>query len=108
MMQSVIDFERYHKVLDASSLIRANGWVTKVVGLVTEAHGPAARLGSICDIFPKGDMEKVRAEVVGFRDNKVLLMPLGEIRGIGTGSRVVARQQNASIGVGEGLSLIHI
>jgi len=98
-----MNLERYHMSLDSSNPIRANGRVTKVVGLVTESHGPVSRLGSICDIYPKGDMPKVKAEVLGFRDNRVLLMPLGEIRGIGPGSRVVARQQSALVAVGHGL-----
>ena len=86
-----------------STAINSIGRITKVVGLVTEAIGPSSRLGSICDIYPRGDLSKVMAEVLGFRDNKVLLMPLGEIRGISPGSRVVAKQQNAAIRVGEGL-----
>ncbi|HDM09946.1 MAG TPA: flagellar protein export ATPase FliI [Desulfobacteraceae bacterium] len=102
-MGSVIYLKKYHLILEASSPISANGKVTKVVGLVTEARGPVSRLGGICDIYPKGDMPKAKAEVVGFRDNRVLLMPLEEIRGIGPGSRVVAKEQKASIGVGQGL-----
>ncbi|MBW1702550.1 MAG: flagellar protein export ATPase FliI [Deltaproteobacteria bacterium] len=102
-MGPVINLEKYYTSLDSSSPIRANGKVTKVVGLVTEAQGLVSRLGSICDIYPKGGMPKVMAEVLGFSDNKVLLMPLEEIRGIGPGSRVVARQQKASVGVGKGL-----
>ena len=103
-MDSFIDLKKYHMALQTSNPIMANGKVTKVVGLVTEAQGPASRVGTICEIFPKGDMaNKVKAEVLGFRDNKVLLMPLGEFRGIAPGSRVVAKQQNATIGVGEGL-----
>jgi len=102
-MGSVIYLKKYHLILEASSPISANGKVTKVVGLVAEARGPVSRLGGICDIYPKGDMPKAKAEVVGFRDNRVLLMPLEEIRGIGPGSRVVAKEQKASIGVGEGL-----
>ena len=102
-MNSFINLKKYHMALQASDLIKANGKVTKVVGLVTEAQGPSSRLGTICDIYPKGNMPKVRAEVLGFRDNKVLLMPLGEFRGISPGNRVVARQQKASIGVGDGL-----
>jgi len=102
-MGSVIYLKKYHLILEASSPISANGKVTKVVGLVAEARGPVSRLGGICDIYPKGDMPKAKAEVVGFRDNRVLLMPLEEIRGIGPGSRVVAKEQKASIGVGQGL-----
>ena len=102
-MECLIDLRRYHKTLNTASPISANGKVTKIVGLVTEANGPASRLGSICDIYPQGDIPKVRAEVMGFRDNKILLMPLGEIRGISPGNRVVAKQQNASIRVGKDL-----
>ncbi len=102
-MESAIDLERYYMTLDASSPIRANGKVTKVIGLIIEAHGPASRLGSVCDIYPKGDMRRIKAEVLGFRGNKILLMPLEEIRGIEPGSRVVAREDKALIGVGAGL-----
>lgn len=102
-MGSVVNFEKYYTRLRTSGSIRANGKVTKVVGLIIEAHGPASRLGSICEIYPKGGTTEAKAEVVGFRDNKVLLMPLEEIRGLGPGSSVVAGQQTASIEVGKGL-----
>jgi flagellum-specific ATP synthase len=59
-----------------------------VVGLVTESEGPAASVGEVCYLeTPKG---KRPAEVVGFRKNRVLLMPLGEISGIAPGATVVA------------------
>ena len=102
-MESAIDLERYYMTLEASTPIMANGKVTKVIGLIIEAHGPASRLGSVCDIYPKGDMRSIKAEVLGFRDNKILLMPLEEIRGIEPGSRVVARKEKALMGVGAGL-----
>jgi flagellum-specific ATP synthase len=102
-MESAIDLERYYMTLNALSPIRANGKVTKVIGLIIEAHGPASRLGSVCDIYPKGDMRRIKAEVLGFRNNKILLMPLQEIRGIEPGNLVVARKEKALIGVGAGL-----
>jgi len=102
-MELAVDLSKYHMILNASNPIRANGAVTKVVGLVAEAHGIASRLGSVCDIYPKGNIPAIKAEVSGFRDNRVLLMPLEETRGIGPGSRVVATDQKALIGVGEGL-----
>ncbi|MBW1839378.1 MAG: EscN/YscN/HrcN family type III secretion system ATPase, partial [Deltaproteobacteria bacterium] len=65
-MDSFIDLKKYHMALQTSNPIMANGKVTKVVGLVTEAQGPASRVGTICEIFPKGDMaNKVKAEVLG-------------------------------------------
>jgi flagellum-specific ATP synthase len=93
----------YHQLLDRAALIKAIGKVTKVVGLVTEALGPSSHLGSVCDIYPQGSGRKVKAEVLGFRDNKVLLMPLEDMRGISPGSRVVAGKQKAYIPVGSKL-----
>lgn len=93
----------YHQLLDRADLIKATGKVTKVVGLVTESLGPSAHLGSVCDIYPQGSGRSVKAEVLGFRDNKVLLMPLEDIRGISPGSRVVAGKQKAYISVGDSL-----
>ena len=102
-MKSSLNLKRYRSIVDSLSPITEIGKVTKVVGFITEAHGPSCRLGGVCDIHHKGEKKKVRAEVVGFRNNKVLLMPLGEMRGIAPGSRVVAREQRAVIGTGEGL-----
>jgi len=97
------DINRYLMLLDQASLIKATGKVTKVVGLVTESLGPSSHLGSVCEIYPQGSNRKVKAEVLGFRDNKVLLMPLEDIRGISPGSLVVAGKQKACIGVGDKL-----
>ena len=101
-MKSDVDLTRYRSALDRSSPIVAMGRVTKVAGFVTESDGPATQLGSICHIYP-ANLPRVKAEVLGFRDNRVLLVPLGEIRGIAPGNRVVARGQDASIEVGDGL-----
>ena len=102
-MEAAVDLSRYHSILNSSGTIAATGKVTKVAGFVTESDGPATRMGSICHIYPSGDLPRVRAEVLGFRDNRVLLVPLGEIRGIAPGNRVVARDQDASVQVGEEL-----
>ena len=102
-MQTAIDFSKYYTALENTQTILAHGRVTNVVGLVIEARGPVSRVGSVCDIFPMGDRPPVRAEVQGFRDNLVLLMPLGDIRGISPGCRVEALEQCASIAVGDEL-----
>ena len=98
-----LNLEGYHQLLDRAGLIRATGKVTKVVGLVTESLGPSSHLGSVCDIYPQGSGRKVKAEVLGFRENTVLLMPLEDIRGISPGSLVVAGKQKAYIPVGDRL-----
>ena len=102
-MSQVLNFEKFHSRLNSLSPITANGRVVKVVGLVTEAVGPSSRLGSICDIYLKNDEKNVQAEVLGFRDNKILLMPLGDINGIAPGSRVIAKEQEAFVHVGDEL-----
>ena len=99
----MLSFDQYFSAIERTDPIQSTGKVAKVVGLVIEAEGPATRLGGICDIYPLGSQKNVRAEVLGFRDNRVLLMPLEEMRGIGPGCQVVARQQEAVIPVGEHL-----
>ena len=102
-MADGIDFRKYHDCLESTCSIRATGRVTDVVGLVVEAHGPVSCLGTVCDIYSKQSNHKITAEVSGFKNNNVLLMPLEEILGIGPGCRVIARQQEAVVQVGPGM-----
>jgi FliI/YscN family ATPase len=67
------------------------GRVSKIIGLVVESVGPAASVGELCEIRNPGDGRAVLAEVVGFRDDRTLLMPLGEMSGIAYGAEVVSR-----------------
>jgi flagellum-specific ATP synthase len=99
-MTDVIHLGKYRDCLDAVCPIQSTGTVTNITGLVVESRGPVARLGTVCDIYTRGKQNKVVAEVLGFRNDRVLLMPLEEIRGIGPGCRVVARQQKALVPVG--------
>jgi flagellum-specific ATP synthase len=93
-------FDHFHHTISGLHPINACGHVTKVVGLVVEANGPVMQMGSLCDIHGVEGEAPVTAEVLGFRDRTVLMMPLEEIRSIGPGSRVVARQERASVAVG--------
>jgi flagellum-specific ATP synthase len=102
-MSAAIRLEKYRTCLEALNPIEVQGKVTQVVGLVVEAAGPACRLGAVCDIFTRENGRRLAAEVLGFRDQRVLLMPLEEIRGISPGCRVVARQQRAAVEVGPAL-----
>jgi flagellum-specific ATP synthase len=96
-------FRQLISAVEKTSPIKSCGRVTQVVGLVVEANGPAAQIGCVCDIHGKENEPPVKAEVLGFRDQTVLMMPLEEIRSIGPGSRVVAQEKNASICVGDQL-----
>jgi len=68
-------------------MIRLDGKVSNVVGLVIEASLPDAAMGELCQIHTKRG-EIIRAEIVGFKGDKVLLMPLDQTVGIAPGSRV--------------------
>ena len=94
--------EGLKKNLEGMQVARINGRVEQVVGLVIESTGPSASVGEACWITPAdGKGEAVLAEVVGFRQHRVLLMPLGEMRGLGPGSEVVPTGQAFRIPVGD-------
>ena len=83
--------------------IKVWGKVTRIIGLVVEGYCPEASVGSLCELTPSKDAAPIYAEVVGFRDNRALLMPLGEIRGLGPGSLIRVIRQSATIKVGNNL-----
>ena len=97
----VIDFEKYKSAIRNIPLIRKNGQVKRVIGLIIESLGPEASIGEICLVYPSNHSTPVHAEVVGFRENIVLLMPLGEMYGIKPGSEVVATGKTFTIPVGD-------
>ncbi|UFJ42127.1 flagellar protein export ATPase FliI [Brevibacillus humidisoli] len=97
---TTLDLSKYRQTLQQLDPVRVNGKVTQVVGLTVESQGPEAKLGELCHIFSQHDQHPIAAEVVGFRDNKVLLMPLGELSAIGPGCDVVATGQPLLVKVG--------
>jgi flagellum-specific ATP synthase len=87
----------------AARVVEARGRVVQVIGLVIESEGPLASIGEVCRIQSPHCPEGTLAEVVGFRNNRVLLMPLGETHGIHPGSDVVALGRPLQAPVGEAL-----
>ncbi|MGW8193659.1 MAG: FliI/YscN family ATPase [Desulforhopalus sp.] len=83
--------------------IKVWGKVTRVVGLVIEGYCPQASIGALCELCPADGSKKMYAEIVGFRDSKALLMPLGELRGLGPGSRIRVIRSSATVRVGRNL-----
>lgn len=80
------------------------GKVSKVVGLTIESIGPSAKLGDICHIFLSNSRDKyVSAEVVGFADMKLILMPFEAVEGVGIGCAVENTGHPLSVPVGEAL-----
>src|SRR5690242_16318816 len=82
--------ERFAGALRDADLQERRGRVTDLIGLVIEATGLRAQVGELCQIETSRTREPVPAEVVGFRAARTLLMPLGEVAGIGPGNRVSA------------------
>ncbi|HPA85112.1 MAG TPA: FliI/YscN family ATPase [Deltaproteobacteria bacterium] len=99
----MIDFAKHIASLRDTDPIEVRGKVTNIVGLVVEGHGPGSCMGGMCEIYSKGVSDSIMAEVVGFRDKRVLLMPLGDLGGIGPGSTIIARKSNPSVKVGDEL-----
>src|SRR5688500_8578810 len=83
-------------------LVEKRGYVTQVIGLVIESAGPMVAVGDICRI-EAADGEAILSEVVGFRGDCVLLMPLREVHGIQPGSPVVAVGKSLRVPVGDEL-----
>ncbi len=94
---------KYMKALDNVNPVRQCGKVRQVVGVVVESIGPTTSLGELCWIVSKDGRHRQLAEVVGIRENRVLLMPLGSIEGISAESEVVPSREPFSIPVGESL-----
>ncbi|MBP2001119.1 flagellum-specific ATP synthase [Paenibacillus shirakamiensis] len=98
-----LDAQRYTEHLRHLDPVRVNGKVTQVIGLMVESEGPDASIGEVCYIYPSKSNTPLQAEVVGFRDNKVLLMPLGELQSIGPGCDVVGTGKPLTVQVGSEL-----
>ena len=99
----IANLKKYHDRLNEISLYQYKGKVSRVIGLTIESRGPAVRLGETCHIYPIKSKDPVLAEVVGFKEDTVLLMPLGEMEGIGPGSMVIATGNTLEVDVGEQL-----
>jgi len=86
-------------LIENATLHQVSGRVTQVVGLVVESNGPNARVGDLC-MIETGQGELIRAEVVGFRGDRTLLMPLGELSGVRAGCAVLSSGHCLRVPVG--------
>ncbi len=94
---------RAASALRGSDLARRHGRVSNLIGLIIEVTGLQAEIGEVCLVDTDRDRPPVSAEVVGFRDGRTLLMPLGELHGIGPGTKVLATGAPFRVAVGDGL-----
>ncbi len=97
-----VDFELLHSTLNTINLLDCQGTVVKVSGLTVESNGPIVGLGELCGIHIR-DGRRVLAEVVGFHNDHLILLPLEHIGGISPGDAVTARTTPRQISLGEGI-----
>ncbi len=107
----MFEFDTFAQRLATLPTVQKIGRVAQVTGLVIETDGPNVGLGDVCEIRPRTEgagsganaAPPLYAEVVGFREHRLLLMPLGEIGAIGPGVEVVACPSASTLSVGPGL-----
>ncbi len=100
--------ERAFAAARNADLARSHGRVSNLIGLIIEATGLQAEVGEVClisaaDGRSAGGRAPVPAEVVGFREGRTLLMPLGELHGIGPGTKVLGSGAPFRVPVGPDL-----
>jgi flagellum-specific ATP synthase len=93
-------FLRAGAALAAADLARCHGRVSNLIGLIIEATGLQAEVGEVCLVGADRSRAAVPAEVVGFREGRTLLMPLGELQGIGPGTKVLPTGAPFRVSVG--------
>lgn len=99
----MLNFSKYNTIIEDIDLIKVYGKVTQVVGLIIEGHGPGSSIGELCDIYPRDEAPVIEAEVVGFKGEKIQLMPLGDTRGLSPGSKIMAKRHRAYVRVGDNI-----
>jgi flagellum-specific ATP synthase len=98
----LIDFEKLHCALATVNLLDCQGTVVRVSGMRVESNGPILGLGELCGIHIRDD-RRVLAEVIGFENDHLILLPLEHIEGISPGDTVTARATPRYIILGEGI-----
>jgi len=95
-----IKWDKYLEAISSCRSFKLEGKIVKVAGIVAEANGPGLSVGSLCAI-KNSHGQNVQAEVIGFNDQKVIIMPFGEMRGLEPGSRIVDISKKPTVPVGE-------
>ncbi|GMT47521.1 MAG: flagellum-specific ATP synthase FliI [bacterium] len=93
-----ITLERHINSLESIDPMRVYGRVVEITGIILKATGMKASIGEACKVYSEGG-SIVDTEVVGFKDDKALLMAVGDIQGIKSGSRVLPVGSRLSVNV---------
>ncbi|HEX7057691.1 MAG TPA: flagellar protein export ATPase FliI [Bacilli bacterium] len=103
MAMRMPDPQKYIRQLSQINSVRVNGKVAQVIGLTVESEGPDASIGDACYIHAGKAKQQILAEVVGFRNNRVILMPLGELQSVSPGCEVISTGKPLTVQVGHEL-----
>ncbi len=95
--------EKYLEIINNTRTIKEVGKITEIIGLTIESDGPKSSIGDLCYIYNDYSDKPIMAEVVGFKKDKILLMPLGAPDGIRPGALVINSGGAMKIGVGDQL-----
>ncbi len=98
--KSAINFDKFHSLLNDAKLLHCQGSVVRLSGLTIESNGPLLGLGEVCCIHLRNG-QTVMAEVVGFQNKNLLLLPLEYINGISPGDAVTPKQSPRYICLGD-------
>ena len=101
--ETVVDLSRFEQLVGDLDPLRCAGRVVQVIGLTIEAEGLSCEIGELCHVHTPRSANPTVAEVVGFRDDRVLLMPVGDMAGIAPGSDVVATGRPFAVIAGDSL-----
>lgn len=102
MKSRTINFTKFNDAIDKTKLTENTGKVSQIVGLTIESNGPSMDIGQLCKIVNrKGN--SILSEVVGFKDNKILLMPFYDMSGIGPESKVIALGRTLNVRVNDNI-----
>ena len=91
------------KIIEQTETVVTKGKIDKIVGMVIESTGPDADIGTVCKIYNSKNTDYILAEVVGFKEGRVLLMPYDELIGVVKGSVVESTRDQLKVPVGEAL-----
>lgn len=101
-MTQPLDLAPYFQWLRDNETLQWTGQVTQAVGLIVESIGPAAAVGDFCEIHTRSG-RRIRCQAVGFREGRLLSMPLEETGGLQAGDKITARRHDARLPVSEAL-----
>ncbi len=95
-----IKWDKYFNAANSCQAVTLAGKIVKVAGIVAQANGPRLSVGSLCAIKNSEGLN-IQAEVVGFNEKSIIIMPFGEMRGIKPGSQILAISKKPGVQVGE-------